>query len=121
MRPRFSDETKLLAKAKHSVSAGYTQVRQWWSNKYRLPPNHELFENQSLAELTYEMFEDMISRRDEILEEIKTAESSQLLALEKQLNALNEMLGEDRFIADPLIDKWDRELEAGLVPDLNER
>ena len=110
-----------MAKAKRSVSTGYTQVKQWWSQKYRLPPNHELFENQSLAELTYEMFEDMISRRDEILEELETAESKQADWLVKQLNLLNEALGEEPYIQDPLIDKWDRELAAGLVPDLDER
>ena len=67
------------------------------------------------------MFEDMISRRDEILEELETAESKQADWLVKQLNLLNEALGEEPYIQDPLIDKWDRELAAGLVPDLDER
>lgn len=121
MRACFSDEKLLMAKAKESVASGYSQVKNWWVKKYNLPANHELFETQSLAEITLEMFEDMLLKKKEIEKQLETASSKQVGFLYEQLNVLNAALGEAVIVEDELVDRWERELEQGITPDLNER
>lgn len=119
-RQYFSDTKRILKKANSNYKAGLAGLKKWWSRKYKLPPNHPLFINQSLADLTLEMYEDSLVRKDEIMEELKEAKGEASSALLKQLNAVSKLLGEDEYTSDPLIDKWERELEEGLTPDLNE-
>lgn len=110
----------MIEKAKQSVETGYGQVKRWWVKKYKLPPNHELFESQSIAELTMEMYEDMLLRKQEIMEDLETATTKQAGELYRQLNSINSILGEGETVQDELIDRWERELESGILPDLNE-
>lgn len=125
MRLRFSDTSNLARKAKNNYEKGIAGLKKWWSSKYRLPPNHPLFQDQTFAELTLEMYEDSLLRKDELLEEVKFASGARLNELHRQLQIIDEMLGlkdEKRkvIVDDPLVDKWERELEQGITPDLDE-
>jgi len=64
-----------------------------------------------------EMYEDLYGRRAELMAAIEqgtpTAEAVQAL------NAINAALGEQVYVADPLADRWDADLAAGRVPDLD--
>lgn len=88
-----------------------------------MPPNHELFESQSIAELNLEFFEDIMVRRKEILEDLENEDIKQEEAgsLYKQLNAVNKILGLEEVSSDPVVDEWERELLDGRVPDLERR
>jgi hypothetical protein len=121
MRLCFSAEDNLLAKAKENVKIGFGQLKRWWTKKYKLPANHELFVNQSEAELALEMFEDMLLRKQEILDELETADTKHSNELYQQLNALNVALGEAEVVQDDLVERWEKELEQGITPDLNAR
>ena len=88
-----------------------------------MPPNHDLFENQSVAELNLEFYEELMTRRQEILDELddedtRSDEAGQLL---KALNSINKALGLEEAVQDDLIAEWERELNAGRIPDLNKR
>lgn len=86
-----------------------------------MPPNHELFESQSIAELHLEFFEDMYAQRDEVISLLESDEKHiDHEKLYKQLNAINKALDLPEIAADPLIDKWEKELAEGLEPDLEE-
>lgn len=96
-------------------------MKKWWTNKYKLPANHDLFVGQSESELALEMFEDMLLRKQEILDDLETSDSKNANELYRQLNALNAALGEGEVVQDDLVDRWEKELEQGITPDLNER
>jgi len=98
-------------------------LKHWWAKKYRLPPNHDLFENQSIAELNLEFYEDLFVRRKEIMEEMEDQDvkGDSLDRLFKQLNAINRILGFEEQSGDPLIDEWERDLAEGRIPDLEKR
>lgn len=123
MRARFSDTFRLKRLAKKNLETGLARLKRWWIRKYNLPPNHELFQKQSIAELNLEEFEDAYARREEILEELESPD----LEMERRgqlfdvLNKLNKFLDLPEEIQDELIDKWERELAEGKVPDLNEK
>lgn len=102
------------------MEAGVSQLKQWWVKKYKLPANHDLFQNQSAAELSLEMYEDMLLRKEEILEQLETASSKASNKLYEQLNSINAVLGEPVAVQDELVDRWEREIEQGITPDLNE-
>lgn len=72
-----------------------------------------------------EYFEDLFARKQEIQnrfddddDEIGSEEQEALFA---QLNRINKALGFDIAVQDELVAKWERELEAGIMPDLDER
>jgi len=67
------------------------------------------------------MFEDMLLRKQEILDQLKDLDTKQSNELYEQLNAINAVLGEEVLVQDDLVDRWERELEQGIIPDLNER
>lgn len=73
---------------------------------------------QSMSELTLEMFEDMLIKKQEIMEALENADTKQTNALYEQLNVINEALGEKAQVQDELIEQWERELAAGIMPDL---
>lgn len=87
--------------------------------KYKLPPSHVLFQNQSIAELNMEMYEDLYVRKADIESDLDKDVTDKQPLLE-QLAALNTALGEEAAVVDPLADKWERELAAGRIPDLDE-
>ena len=119
MRRRFSDLERLKKEAKDNVKSGYAAIKKWWISKYRLPPNHPLFLQQSIPELNLEMFEDHVLRRDELIEMLQSGNCDHS-AVSREIGRLDEALGDGSTIEDDLFDKWERQLEDGQVPDLNE-
>ena len=97
-------------------------LKRWWSKKYKLPPNHDLFLSQCEGDLNLEMYEDWMLRKQEledlIMNQADSFAQDQLRSMQRELSNLNEALGEEDFVEDDLIDKWERDLEAGRVPDL---
>jgi hypothetical protein len=74
-------------------------LRRWWSEKYRLPSNHELFQHSTLFELLADFWEDYYFKNP--------------------LEAHRNEKGEVQFshTGDELIDKWEKELSEGKSPD----
>lgn len=130
MRLPFSDSARLRKAAKANHASGLSALKRWWVGKYKLPPTHPLFEGQSMAALTLEMFEDLYVRREEIKRDLKDVSSAkERLELMDALQKLDEALGErdeatdpngPMVTGDPLVDRWERELAAGRMPDLDE-
>jgi len=97
------------------------RVKRWWSRKYNLPPNHGLLENQTMGELLLEMYEDAMVEREDVQQSLSRGDGS-VQEMQSRLRELNVLLdGEesDEF-KDDLIDKWERELLEGNIPDLDE-
>jgi hypothetical protein len=129
MRLPFSDSARLRREAKANHASGLSALKRWWSGKYKLPATHPLFEGQSMAALSLEMYEDLYARRDEIQREIKDAPSAkERLELMDALQKLDEALGEREaakndgpmITGDALFDRWEKILAEGGVPDLDE-
>lgn len=90
-------------------------------DKYKRPPNDPLYQARSWVEWRIEMYEDLMSRRDELKEGIKDGTLDQGKA-DSLIRAIEAVLEEKAPQSDdPLIDKWEAELEAGLVPNLDEK
>jgi hypothetical protein len=86
-----------------------------------LPPNHPLCISQSEAEIAIEFYEDLWVRKRSLDHQLEDASGSDYYQLKRQLRGVHSALGLPVEIDyDPLIDKWERELEAGITPDLNE-
>lgn len=65
-------------------------------------------------------YEDALIKRKELLQILEDTDGEKA-HIYKQLSALNEFLHfQDDFIDDPLVAKWEAELEQGLIPDFNE-
>lgn len=77
-------------------------LRQWAEDKYHLPWTHESIQELSLLELLTAFWEDIYRK--------KPLEA-------KRKGPHGEVVFET---GDPLIDKWEQEVAAGLVPDLYE-
>lgn len=89
-------------------------------NKYKLPASHELFQSQSFAELTQEMYEDLYYRKSELESALESGEKDiDREGLLTQLNGVNRALGETEESYDPLVDQWERDIAEGRTPDLN--
>lgn len=124
MRLYFSDLSRIKKQAKSNVKSGLAGLKKWWIKKYKLPPNHDLFLNQNEGDLNLEMVEDWLLRKNE-LEALLTNKASmfpheQLRDMQKELDSINAALGEEAEVVDDLIDKWEKELLEGKIPDLNE-
>lgn len=123
MRLRFGDIINLKKIAKYEVKKGIGRLKTWWSRKYKLPPNHKLFVSRSVGALYLEMYIDMYVRREDLMRDIEdeTLGFKAIGIMTKELEDLNNFLGEEsEGFGDPLIDKWEKELEEGKIPDLNE-
>jgi hypothetical protein len=74
-------------------------LSKWWSDKYRLPSNHELFQTSTVFELLTEFWEDQYYKNP--------------------LEAYRNTKGEVQFIqtGDEFIDKWEKELAEGKIPN----
>ena len=94
-------------------------MARWWSRKYNLPPNHELFLERSLPDLHQEMLEDLMIEESELKKRIEKGEDAEGNLL-RELNNIQKMLGEDEGTEDMLWDKWEAQLAAGEIPDLDE-
>lgn len=123
MRLRFSDLERIKKAAKDNVQNNKAGLKRWWSNKYKLPPNHRLFTEQSIADLNLEMYEDWMLRREDLMEMLESGDYDDQSAIRKEIDQLNKAIGDDaeNMVAeDDLIEKWERQLETGEIPDLNE-
>lgn len=128
MKGGFFDSIRLKRKAEKNVESGRTLLERWWSEKYKLPANHELFRERTEASLTIEWFEDLYVRRAEINAELKEAPPERKIQLMEQLTAVDRVLSDAPktdlnapFVTgDPLVDKWEQELAEGGMPDLSE-
>lgn len=127
-RSGFFDSLRLKKQAEKNVESGRTLLERWWSEKYKLPANHKLFLGRTEASLTVEWFEDLFAQRAEVEQALKSAPATERGGLLERLAALNSFLVEKTpdavdvpFVTgDPLVDKWEQELAAGLEPDLTE-
>lgn len=119
MRLPFADSERLKREAKKSVNSGLARIRRWWVGKYKLPPSHELFQNQSLAELTQEMYEDLFFKKAELEDILENDDRENRENILEQLNVLNKALGEEYIVSDPLVAQWEKDLEEGRIPDLD--
>lgn len=97
-------------------------VRRFWVNKYKRPANDPLFRQRTLASLFLEMYEDLHERRLVLSEELERATGLARLEIERQIADIARVFAETSAEAseDELIAKWERELEAGRMPDLTE-
>ena len=99
-------------------------IQRWWVDKYTLPPNHELYQQRAPADLVREFYTDLFARRDELKEMAKTLPTKERAETQKQIDALEEVLGiklaadGPMVTGDPWIDRMERELFEGRVPDL---
>jgi len=46
--------------------------------------------------------------------------ADQIRAMQREVDELSRALGEQEIVGDDLIEKWEREIEAGINPDLSE-
>lgn len=74
-------------------------LRRWWTKKYQRSHRSREFQEYTVFELVTEFFEDYYSENKSEMYELSDAFVS---------------------LGDPIIDKWEREVRSGLVPDLME-
>lgn len=87
-------------------------------DKYKLPPTHDLFQKQSMAELNLEWFEDLFSEKASTELRMEDADPKERIHLEKRLGEICKILGEDTGTGDLLTDYWDEQIARGEKPDL---
>jgi len=110
---------RLKEAAKRELDNGMASIKKWWSEKYNLPPTHQLFVGHSLTEHMQAMYEDLMLQRKEAQQSLEeSSENTEMLL--KRINNINKVLGDPTEVSDPLFDKWERELDMGIVPDLDE-
>ena len=109
---------RLRAQAKRNLKTNDYRIRKWWVEKYKRPASDPLYLSRSWPEWQVEMFEDMLVQREIIMERVANGEVDSKDGL-AALEGLNKILGDERTV-DPLVDKWERELDAGKVPNLDE-
>ena len=73
-----------------------------------------------MAELYLEMFEDYNIQRDDLQTSIDEGSAESYKKAREEMERLDEILGDKVEEEDDLIDKWERQLEAGEIPDLSE-
>ena len=95
-------------------------MEQWWSEKYKRPPNHPLYQNRTVGDLKQEMWEDLYQRKNELEKQLDDAPMDEREHIMESLRGIYGALGIECDGEDDLIDQWERELEEGLTPDLNE-
>jgi hypothetical protein len=109
---------RLRAQAKRNLRTNDYRIRKWWVEKYKRPANDALFMGRSWPEWQVEMFEDMLAQRELLADRVARGEVASKDGMEV-LEGLNKILGDSRVV-DPLIDKWERELDAGKTPNLDD-
>lgn len=80
-------------------------LRRWWTKKYQLPWTHEAFQTTPIEDLLTERYEDLFEADPDALFEAGRNEDGEI---------------EFEDIDDPLLQKWEKELSLGVVPDLTE-
>jgi hypothetical protein len=118
-RRRFSDDETIRARAKQNVADGIHRLRRWWTNKYKLPSSHPSFQNATLPDLMIEFYEDLHEERETL--EARRRRSKLEDHERDRLTSIQGILdGEAIEFGDPLIEKWEREIAEGRIPDLDE-
>ena len=120
------DAIRLKRKAEAAVASGIHAVERWWSSKYNIPANHELFQKQKPAALVLEMLEDLHQRRDDLRDELKHTKdlitrakvSAQLAEIDRLLSHGKALKDKLVLTGDPLVDEWERDLYEGRMPNL---
>ena len=111
MKTTFQDEGSLLKQLDISEAAQAVarrqkleptlveMLRRWWTEKYKLPSNHELLQNSTVFDLLVDFWLGHYERNS--------------------LEAYRNEDGVIQFIntGDELIDKWEKELSEGKTPD----
>ena len=110
-------------RAQYNLEHGLVWLKRWWVKKYALPPVHELFVGQSVAELELEFFEDLWAQREEVMHQLEDEDtrSAERSVMYRQLSVINNVLGLETESSDPLVDQWEKDLAEGRVPDLEAR
>ena len=117
------DTLRIKKEAARNVDTGLASLKRWWIRKYKLPPNHPLFLNQSIGELNLEMYEDWMLRRDDLETQMTKHGDKYTMdeyrGMQRELSELNALI-DDRPSEpeDALADEWERDLAEGRVPDL---
>ncbi len=63
----------------------------------------------------------MLARRDELSEAVKSATGHKdKNEYYRKINAIGDLFGLREELEDELVDKWERELDEGIIPDLDE-
>lgn len=75
-------------------------LAQWWQEKYKLPSNHELFQERTVFDLLTEFYVDKFREKP----------------IEAHRNADGEIQLTDT--GDALVDRWEAQIAAGQEPDL---
>lgn len=100
-------------------------LRRWWAKKYDRPSNDPRFLERPSAVWIQEMYEDAYTRKEDLESQLEDEglKMENKRELRQKLRGLYAALGEGDETQgdDPLVDKWEREFEAGFVPDLDER
>lgn len=126
-RQYFSD-TKQLKKIALIRSKTFDgQLFRWWENKYK-PHAFVSFEKRTRGSLLAEYYfdaavelENLKSQKEESDLDFETRQQ-----IENKINKLNRIFYDEKEIdklqeiEDPLIAKWEKQLEMGLDPDLDE-
>ena len=112
MKPPFSEISpklrgkKLLEAAKYQAAMNLqghgeplAPLRRWWTSKYQKSPHSPDFEQYTLFELVVEFFEDYYGDHKTEMYDLDLPFASH---------------------GDPMVDKWEKELRAGIVPNLME-
>ncbi len=122
MRDIFSGTERLKTLAQNNLENWIVRLKYWWVGKYNLPPNHPLLLDLTLAELALDWYNDRYMTRAAIQARLEIATShEEESSLRTRLNDINVSLGEAEEVEDELIDKWERELAEGKMPNLSER
>lgn len=119
MRAIFSDTKKLRRRAKKNRDSGLARVRRWWSRKYGLPSNHELFQTRTVEDLMVEWFEDLWEEKTDLERLVEDAEMPGMAVLSR-LEELNKILGDEKMtiaVGDPVFDAWEAAVARGEEPD----
>lgn len=96
------EATREIAKARFKNPSLLDQLARWWSQKYNLPSNHELFLSRTPAEHLIEYHLDVLYAKP--LEAYKTSDGEYVFT----------------DTGDEMIDRWEAQLAAGIDPDLEE-
>jgi len=95
-------------------------LKRWWSGKYSLPPQHELFQSQTIAELRTEWYGDLWSSKADIESQLESADFDSQGPLQERLKAICAILEETSISTDdPLVAYWEEQVARGEHPDLD--
>lgn len=76
-----------------------TPLRRWWTKKYQKSPNSDEYKGYTLFDLLTEFFEDYYDNNPSKMKDLDLPFTT---------------------TGDPIVDKWEKEIEKGLVPDIME-